>query len=90
MYLYLSHDVNSAAFRIHFPSTLGQVQHEIAQMGGASPVQIVGTSSYADRLGNYIRFIKPGAKRPTSKNSISWPSKSTAWMSGVSVYFPGR
>lgn len=57
MYLYLSHDVNSAAFRIHFPSTLGQVQHEIAQMGGASPVQIVGTSSYADRLGNYIRFI---------------------------------
>ena len=57
MYLYLSHDVNSAAFRVHFPSTLEQVQHEIAQMGGASPVQIVGTSSYADRLANPIRFI---------------------------------
>ena len=57
MLLFLSHDMDDAAFRIRFPSTLEQIQREIAQQDGTGPVQIVGTGSCADRMTNYIRYI---------------------------------
>ncbi len=61
MYLIVSRDKDNAMVRIHFPATPEEVRHGLSQFDGHGasdgPVQIVGTSSYAGRLENYIKYV---------------------------------